>query len=184
MLAVANTALDLLVLELVLHGLSVGVLALLLLVLAPVHARAEDDVLADRGGVGCGTDRVARAVAKLAPGLALGDAGVDLFRVRGVADAAGRLDLLVLLVEAVRDDGLGAIPVADGLRRGKVGGGDVIDVFVVGPAGRKEREYTVNYRVPTLEGKRQRVGGVRERADNSLCLAGGGHDCGVLGLGT
>lgn len=44
MFAVANTALDFLVLELVLHSLGVGVGALVLGVLAPVDAGAEDDV--------------------------------------------------------------------------------------------------------------------------------------------
>lgn len=47
MFAVANTALDLLVLQLVLHRLRVGVLALVLGILAPVDAGSEDDVLAD-----------------------------------------------------------------------------------------------------------------------------------------
>lgn len=47
MFAVANTTLHLLVLQLVLHGLGVRVLALVLGVLAPVDAGSEDDVLAD-----------------------------------------------------------------------------------------------------------------------------------------
>lgn len=134
MLAVTDTALDLLVLELVLHGLGAGVGALLLLVAAPGGRGAEDDVLADRGGVGRGAGGVARGEAELCPGLALGDARGDLFSVRGVADAAGRLDLLALLVEAVGDCRLGAVLVGDGLG-GRELGRDVIDVLVVGPVG-------------------------------------------------
>lgn len=59
MLAVADTALDLLVLELVLHALGVGVLALVLGLLLPVGRGAEDDVLAHRRGVGHGAQGVA-----------------------------------------------------------------------------------------------------------------------------
>lgn len=140
MLAVANTTLDLLVLKLVLHGLGVGVLALLLLILAPVRARPEDDVLTDGGRVGGGTGGILGAEAELGPCLALGDARVHLFRVRGVADAASRLHLLALIVVTEGDDGLGAVLVADGLGRGEVGGG-LVDIFVVGPVvpGQRER---------------------------------------------
>lgn len=51
MFAVANTALDGLVLQLLLHGVRVGVLALVLGILSPVGAEAEDDVFANRGRV-------------------------------------------------------------------------------------------------------------------------------------
>lgn len=47
MLAIANSALDLLVLELVLHRLRVDILALILGVLTPRYTGPEDDVLAD-----------------------------------------------------------------------------------------------------------------------------------------
>lgn len=48
MLAVTDTTLDGLVLELLLHGVGVRVLVLVLGVLAPVGAEAEDDVLGHR----------------------------------------------------------------------------------------------------------------------------------------
>ena len=130
MLAAADTALDLLVLELVLELLLLGVL--LLGVLAPVDAGAEDDVLAHRGRVGGRTGGVLSALAELAPCLAVGDAGVHRLLVGDVAHAAGRLDLVAVFVDTVRDDGLGAVLVGDGLGRGQLGGG-VFDVVVVGP---------------------------------------------------
>lgn len=49
MLAVTDTALDLLVLQLVLHAS--GLSLLLLGIFAPVRARSEYDVLSDRGGI-------------------------------------------------------------------------------------------------------------------------------------
>lgn len=132
MLAVADTALDLLVLELVLEGLGAGILARLLLVLAPVRAGAEDDVLTDRGSVGSRTGRVLGAEAELGPRLAVGDARVHLFGVRRVADAAGHLHLFALVIVAEGDDRLGAVLVADGLGRGELGR-RLLNVFVVGP---------------------------------------------------
>jgi hypothetical protein len=132
MLAVADTALDLLVLELVLHGLGIGVGRLVLGVFAPVDAWSEDDVLADRGGVRGRAVGVLGAEAELAPGLAVGDARVDRLGVRGVADAARRLDLLALVVVAEEDDGLGAVLVGNGLWGWEVGG-RLLDVIVVGP---------------------------------------------------
>jgi hypothetical protein len=131
-LAVADTALDLLVLELVLHGLSVGVGALLLGILAPRDAGAEDDVLADGGGVGGRARGVLCAQAELGPRFPGGDAGVDCLGLGDVADPASRLDLLALVVVSVCDDRLGAILVRDGLGRRQLGGG-LLDVVVVGP---------------------------------------------------
>lgn len=66
MFAVANTALDLLVLELVLHGLGVGVGTLVLGILAPVDAGAEDDVFTNRCRIS------SRAVTVLCTGAKLG----------------------------------------------------------------------------------------------------------------
>lgn len=51
MLPVTNTTLDLLVLELVLHAACLWLL--LLGILAPVGAWAENDVLTNRCGIGC-----------------------------------------------------------------------------------------------------------------------------------
>lgn len=133
MLSVADSALDLLVLELVLHSVGVGVLALVLLVLAPVGRGAEDDVLADRGCVRCRARAVLGRQAKLLPLLALGHARVHHLAVRRQPHPARRLDLLALVVEAPADDGLGAVLVDDGLGVGQPLGGSVIDVVVVGP---------------------------------------------------
>lgn len=101
MLSRTDTTLDLLVLELVLHGLCAGIGALVLLVLAPVNAGAEDDVLADGGGVSGRAVGVLGALTELAPCFAVGDAGVHGLLVGGVADAAGRLDFVAVLVDAV-----------------------------------------------------------------------------------
>lgn len=132
MLAVADTALDLLVLELVLHRLGVGVLALVLGVLAPVDAGAEDDVLADRRRVGGRAHGVLLALTKLAPRLAVGNAGVDGLGVRDIADAARRLHFLALVIVAECDDGLGAVLVGDGLG-GRQVGRCLLDIIIVGP---------------------------------------------------
>lgn len=132
MLAVTDTALDLLVAQLVLHGLGVGVRLLVLRVLAPVGAGPEDDVLAHRRRVGHGARAVLGAVAELGPRLAVRHAGVHPLRVRRVPNPPGRLDLLVVLVDVVGDDGLGAVLVAERLG-GRQLRGDLVDVIIVGP---------------------------------------------------
>lgn len=109
MLSIANTALDLLVLELVLHLLSVGVLALVLGVLAPVDAGSEDDILADRRRIRGRACAILCALAKLGPRLSVGDARIHGLGVSYVSDAARRLDLLPLVVISKCDDGLCAI---------------------------------------------------------------------------
>lgn len=98
MFSVTDTALDRLVLELLLHGVGVGVLRLVLRVLAPVGAEAEDDVLADRRRVGLGAGAVLLGQAKLGPGLALGHARVHDLAVCHEADAASRLHFLAVVV--------------------------------------------------------------------------------------
>ena len=130
MLAVTDTALDLLVLELVLELLLLGVL--LLGVLTPVDAGSEHDVLGDRGRVRGGTRAVLGALAELGPCLAVGDAGIHRLLVGGVADAAGCLDLVSVFVDTVRDDGLCAVLVGNGLGGRQLGGG-LVDIVVVGP---------------------------------------------------
>lgn len=132
MLAVADTTLDLLVLELVLHRLGVGVCALVLGILAPVDAGAEDDVLADRRGVSGRASGVLGALAEFGPCFPVGDARVDRLLVGDVADAAGRLDLVPVVVVSECDDGLCSILVGDGLRRREVGR-CLLVVVVVGP---------------------------------------------------
>lgn len=134
MLSGTDTALDLLVLELVLHATLLAAILLGLLGLClPVGARTENDVLADGGGVERGTSGVALFVAKLGPGSAFSDLGVHIFADNGGLDASGDLNLLVIVVEAVRDDGLGAIFVGNDLLRGESGG--VVKFLVVGPVG-------------------------------------------------
>lgn len=134
MLAVADTAFDLLVPELVLHGLGVRVVGLVLGLAAPVDAGAEDDVLADGGGVGDGARGVLGRVAELGPCLALGHARVDDLAAHDVADPPRCLHLLSGIVEAVLDDGPGAVLVLDLLgRREIVGGGGLLELVIVGP---------------------------------------------------
>ena len=130
MLSTADTALDLLVLELVLE--LVLLVALLLCVLAPVHARAEDDVLADRRGIRCRAGNVLLTQTELAPCLAVGDSRVDGLLVCDVADAARGLDFLAVLVDSVRDYGLGSILVRDGLGGWELCG-CLLDIIIVGP---------------------------------------------------
>lgn len=132
MSTVADTALDLLVLELGLHGLGVLVGALLLGILAPGDAGSEDDVLADGGGIGGRARGVFGAQAELGPRFPVCDTGVDCLGLGDVADAASRLDFLAFVVVSVGDDGLSTVFVRDGLRRGEFGGG-LLDVVVVGP---------------------------------------------------
>jgi hypothetical protein len=132
MLAVANTTLDLLVLELVLHGLGVGVGRLVLGILAPVDAWSEDDVLTDGCGIGGRAWGILCAEAKLGPGFSVGDAGVYGLGVGDESDAASRLDLLAVVIVAECDDGLGAVLVGDGLGGREIGGG-LLDIVVVGP---------------------------------------------------
>lgn len=107
MLPVADAALDLHVLELLL-GVVPGLL-LLLAVLLPRHAGAEDDVLAHARRVEARPRRVALFQPKLGPAFALGHAGVDVFLDDGGADAAGGLDALAIVVEAVGHDCFGTI---------------------------------------------------------------------------
>lgn len=140
MLLRTNSTLDLLVLQLVAHGLCVGVLALVLLVLAPVGGWSEDDVLSDGRGVVRGAGGVLCGLAKLCPCLAVGDAGVHDLTVGDEADAAGCLDFLSLVVVLVADDRLGAITVLDRLlRRELVDGRDLVILVIVGPVTMKRR---------------------------------------------
>lgn len=132
MLTVANTTLDLLVLELVLHGLGGGVGGLLLLGLSPVDAWSEDDVLADGGGIGSRSWGILCTEAELGPGFSVGDAGVYGLGVGCESDAASGLNLATVVIVAECDDGLCSILVGNGLRLREIGGG-LLDVVVVGP---------------------------------------------------
>lgn len=118
MFAVANATLDLLVLELVLHRLGVGVLALVLGVLAPVDAGPKDDVLANGGSVWGRPRAVLCAEAELAPGLPVSNSGVDRLLVCDISDASSRLYFLSLIVVSKYDDCFRPILVGNRLRRG------------------------------------------------------------------
>lgn len=134
MLSGTNTTLNLLVLELILHAALLTAIFLGLLGLSlPVDAGAEDNVLADGGSIECRTGRVALLETELGPRAALGDLRVDVFADHRGLDAAGNLHFLVVIVEAVGDDGLGAIFVGDHLLRGERGG--VVEFLVIGPVG-------------------------------------------------
>ena len=107
MLAVADAAFDLHVLELLLRV--VPDLLLLLAVLLPRHARPEDDVLAHARGVEARSRRVAFFEPEFRPAFALGHARVHVFFDDGAADASGGLDAFAVVVESVGDDGFGAV---------------------------------------------------------------------------
>lgn len=136
-LATADTALDLLVLELILHAalLSTGLLLLLGLRL-PVHAGPEGDILAH----GCRVEGRTRGVTLLEPELRppppLRDARVHVFLDYRGFDPSGHLDFLAVVVEAVRDDRFRAILVRRDLLRGERG--RVVKLLVIGPVGAAE----------------------------------------------
>ena len=132
MLTVANTTLDLLVLELVLHGLGGGVVGLLLLGLSPVDAWSEDDVLTDGSGVGSRACGILCAEAELGPCLSVGDAGVYGLGVGNESDSASGLNLTTVVIVTECDDSLCSILVGDSLRLGEIGG-CLLDIVVVGP---------------------------------------------------
>jgi hypothetical protein len=132
MLAITDTAFDLLVLELVLHGLGVLVGALILGILAPGDAWSEDDVFTDGGGIGGRSRGIFGAQAELGPRFPVCDAGVHCLGLGDVADPTSRLYFLALIVVSIGDDSLSTIFVRDSLRRGEFGG-DLLVVVVVGP---------------------------------------------------
>lgn len=138
MLSTANTTLDLLVLQLVLHAALLATLLLgLLSVGLPVDTRTEDDVLADGGGVERGTCGVALLETELVPFAAFGDLGVDVFADNSGLNSAGDLHFLVVIIVAVGNDGFGAVLVRDHFLRREHGG--VIEIFVVSPVGAAEK---------------------------------------------
>lgn len=134
MLATANTTLDLLVLQLILHA---ALLATILLRLGrlnlPVDAGPESNVLTHGGRIEGRSGRVALLQTELGPGPPLRDLRVDMFANNGCFDPAGHLHLLAFVVESVGDDRLSAIFVGRDLLRGESGG--VVELLVVGPVG-------------------------------------------------
>lgn len=150
MLPIADPALDLLILQLLLQtalihpAISAGSCRAIrcpilpftprssvLRILLPRHAGPEHDILAHARRVEARPRRVPLFEAELGPRAALGDTGVDGLADDGRADAPCRTDLFAGVVEGVRHDGFGAVFVRrDGLR-GE--GGGVVEFFVVGP---------------------------------------------------
>jgi len=129
MLAVADPAFHLLVLQLLLHAALVRLL--LLRVRLPVDAGPEDDVLPDRRRVEGRADRVAFFEPEFRPCFAFGHPWVDVFFDDGGADPARGLDLFAVVVEAVGYYGFRAVFVrGDGLWWE---GGGIVEIFVVGP---------------------------------------------------
>lgn len=129
MLPIANPTFHLHVLQLLLWV--IRRLFLVLTILFPCDAGAEDDVFANGSGVEGRAGSVAFFETEFGPGFALGDAGVDVFFDDGGADAARGFDAFAIVVEAVRHYGFGAVFVGgDDLWRE---GGGVVEFFVVGP---------------------------------------------------
>lgn len=132
MLAIADTTLDFLILELIPHAAVPALFLLLFLaVFLPCHAGSEDDVFAHAGRVETGAGSVAFLQAEFRPRATFGNTGVDGFASNGGADTAGGFHSLAVVVEAVRDDGLGAVFVCGDLLWRKTGG--IVEFFIVGP---------------------------------------------------
>ena len=130
MLSITDTTLNLLVLQLVLHGAGLG--GLLLGVLSPVGTWLEDDVLSDRGGVWCWAGLILLRLPELRPGLALGDTWVDDLFHEGCADAACSLNFLAIVVQSPGNSSDGSVLVGSSGVRWKLVGG-LIELVVVGP---------------------------------------------------
>lgn len=99
MFAVADSTFDLFILQLRFHAVLLRLL--LLAVFLPRHARSEDDVFADAGGVEARAYRVALFEAEFGPTAALGHARVDGFFDDGGTDPASGFHLLAIIIEAV-----------------------------------------------------------------------------------
>lgn len=130
-LAITDPTLDFFVLEFLFD-----VILLRLLVLAiffPSHAWPEDDVFAHACRVERGTRRVTFFAAELSPGAPLGDTRIDGFLDNRGSDAAGGFHFFAVVVEAVGDDGFGAIFVRGDLLWRE--GWRIVELFVVGPVG-------------------------------------------------
>ena len=117
MLPVADPALDLHVLQLLLRVIRPDLL-LLLAVLLPRHTRPKYNVLAYTRRVEARSRRVSLFEPEFRPAFALGDARVDVLFDDGGAYAAGGFDAFAVVVESVGDDCFGAVLVRGyGLRR-------------------------------------------------------------------
>jgi len=117
MVALTDTASNLLITKLLAEGVLRGVL--LLRICLPVGGWTENDVLSDRGGGEIRSGRMIFLVTKLGPFLAFSNARVDVLLDDRNADLAGCLDLLPGVVETVRDYRLGTIGIGDDLLGGR-----------------------------------------------------------------
>ena len=129
MLAITNSAFDLLVLQLGLH--TVLLRLLLLAVFLPCDRRSKYDIFAHTRRVKRWTSGVAFLYAEFRPCPSLGDTRVDCFAHDGCADTPCGFYLFARVVKGVADGSFGAVFVG-GYRRGGKGGG-VIEFFVVSP---------------------------------------------------
>ena len=128
-IAGANTALDLCILEL---ELLLVLVALVFCRRLPVGLWAEENVLSDGDSVGLWACGLALLLTEFCPCLALGYAGVyDLFD-NGLLDASCSLDFLAVLIYTVGYDRLGSILVLGDLLLGE---GEVVVIFLFSPVG-------------------------------------------------
>lgn len=114
-LSVTDTALDLLVLELLLDAALLALLLIVLLAGLPVCARSEHDILCDGSSIERGAGSVALLKTELGPFSPLGDVGVDVLLHDGLLDPPCCLDFLAVIVDSVSDHSLCAIFVVDDL---------------------------------------------------------------------
>ena len=125
MVALANTTLDLCVLE---FGLLLRLIALVLGACFPVRYWPENDVLSHGDGICLWAGWLALFLTKLGPLLSFGDTWVYDLLDDGLLDAAGGLDLLAIL-NTVGDDCFGSILVLDDLVGWERGGGLLVVFF-------------------------------------------------------
>ena len=133
MLSVTDTALNLLILQLVLHASSLGLL--LLSILAPVCAWTENDILSNRGSISCRAGPILRREAKFSPLLALSNSWIYDLTDSGESYPAGSLDLFAIIIQRIGNYCLGAIFVCSGSIGREAGRNSdgIIKVFIIGP---------------------------------------------------
>jgi hypothetical protein len=129
MFSATDSTLDLLIFELVLHASLIHLL--FLCVGLPVDAWSEGDVLAHARRIERRPSRMTLLEPEFGPSFALRHSRVHSLFHDGRLDLARGLDFLAVVVEAVRDDRLGAVFVGEDLLGRKRRG--VVEFFVVGP---------------------------------------------------
>jgi len=131
MVSLANTALDLCVLEL---RLLLRFVALIFVAGFPVGDGAEGDVFGDGDGVCLWAGGLALFLSEFRPLLSFGDAGVYDLLYDGLLDAPCCLVFLAVFADAVGDYGFGAVFVLDDLLGWEGGEGGLL-VFFFRPVG-------------------------------------------------